>query len=50
MIYNGTLCQIKTELDINVFNLENWLFLIVVSLQKSLAHFSHMKTFKKYQN
>ena len=30
---------IKYELDINVYNFENWLFSVVGYLEKGLAHF-----------
>ena len=44
-IHNGTLqtCLIKCDLEMYVYNLENWLFLIVVSLEKWLAQKNHEK-------
>ena len=40
------LCLIKHELDIIVHILENWLFSIVVSLQKCIAHFYCSREFE----
>ena len=39
------LCLIKYELD--VYDFENWLFSIVVSLQKAIAHFCCRKKIKE---
>ena len=46
--YPRKLCLIKYELLIRVYNLENWLFSIVVNLQKWLAHFYYMKKVQKW--
>ena len=38
-------CLIKYKSDINVFNFENWLFSIVISLKKRFVHFHYMRTY-----
>ena len=38
-------CLIKYKSDINVYNFENWLFSIVISLKKRFVHFHYMRTY-----
>ena len=48
--YSWMHCLNKYELDIIVYNFENWLFSIVISLKTCLALFIRRKTCRNYQN